>query len=287
MTQLRSLKTLTALGMSISIGLVLLTLMLMPLDVSAQVARTPRSRDSANTQLQGNIQATLQAQSTQIAATAQAMADNAAARVTDAVSTMQDGATDIAATVAYVATQAAQSRESIEATVTAIYNAIDTMPPELEALLNTLADQGSISYNGESLTATLYISEAQANDLLDILIEGAGYDPDSARLDTQADGTIAVILTDITGEYPGTLVLTYQVGVSPDGTVTYTLVSATLNGTPIPLERLPDELTQPISLAIYATLIQPMLGTDTVYHVQSIVVSDDGVLLVVDVPVPQ
>ncbi len=52
MTQPRALKTLTL--VSIMIGVVLLTLMLMPLDVNAQAARTPRSRDSA--QLQGNIQ---------------------------------------------------------------------------------------------------------------------------------------------------------------------------------------------------------------------------------------
>ncbi len=215
------------------------------------------------------------------------MVNNAAAQVTDAVSTLEGGATSIAATVQYVATQAAQSCESIEATVTAIYDAVDNMPPELETLLNTLSEQGSISYNGSSLTATLYISEAQANDLLDILIEGAGYNPDSARLDTQADGSIAVILTDITGDYPGTLMLIYQVGVSDTGTVTYALVSATLNGTSIPLERLPDELTQPIDLAIYATLIQPMLGTDTIYYVESIVVSEDGILLGVTIPIPQ
>ena len=249
----------------IALFITVLTLLVSVPDANAaQPAVTPRSRGSIQVQVpavQGNLQATVEA----------------------AGNTLQSQAENYSATIESIA---GQSAELIAATVTAISAQIGDSSDELEALLSTLTGQGSVRYDAGTLTATAFISEAQINALLDVVIEAAGYEPNAASVDTKADGTLDVILVDISGDLSGTLVITYQFSLT-DGTVTATLVGVTLNGRPIPAESLPDDLVSAVELAVNAAAVQPLLNAAVAYTVNTLAVSENGILLGVSVTVAE
>ncbi len=230
----------------------------------------------------GLIPITLEAQLPGMQETVQAIVDDALAD-TGAV------ATSIAGTAQYVATTLNQQLGDIQATTAAIsatvQAALSSLPPEVSELLGYLAEQTSVTYDSamQMLTVTSYINEQQANDLQDIVVEAAGYNAEAVSLDTREDGTIQVTLMDVTGELPGTLVLTYTIAVV-EGRITATLTAATWNGANIPLERVPADLLSAVQLGILGSAMDTAVNIPAdipfVYTVQSVNVSDAGILVV-------
>jgi NAD(P)-dependent dehydrogenase (short-subunit alcohol dehydrogenase family) len=222
-----------------------------------------------------------------LAATVEAQSASAIATAQAGVNTANELAAGLAATAQYLATTVSQSPQSIQATVTALSADLGALSTELEALLTYFAELGSISYDNGVMTATVFISEAQANLLLDVLVEAAGYDPGAASLNTTAEGTIEVVLVDVSTQFSGTLVMTYRLGAA-NGAVTYELVSATLNGQAIPLAMLPYDLVSAVDLSVNAAAVQLMLSVPEVgYSIETLHVTDDGILLSVAVLVEQ
>lgn len=230
----------------------------------------------------GGLQVTLESQLPAVEATVQAAVEGALGDTSGL-------ATHIAATAQYMVDTLNQQLGDIQATTTAIsatvQAALSSLPPEVSELLGYLAEQTSVTYDSamQMLTVTSYITEQQANDLLDIVVEAAGYNPDAASLDTRADGTIQVTLIDITGELPGTVVLTYTITVV-EGRITATLTAATWNGANIPLERIPADLQSAVQLGILGSAMDTAVNIPAdipfVYTVQSVSVSDAGILVV-------
>jgi hypothetical protein len=239
----------------ITLTITLISLLMPGYDAAAQPDVTPRSRDRISIQVPSidiDIQATVQAEKDALASTIQALSN--------------------------------QSSDLLAATVTAISAQMGDTSAELEALLSTLSGQGSVNFDGDMLTATAFISEAQVNALLDVLVEASGYDPNAASVDTRADGTVDVILVDLSGELSGTLVLTYELSVV-DSAVSVELVSVTLNGRLVPMDMLPDDLVAAIELAVNAAAVEPMLSAAVAYSIDTLAVTDEGILLGVSVAV--
>jgi hypothetical protein len=230
----------------------------------------------------GGIQQTLEAGAQSLEQTVQAGAGSLQA-------TLEAGLPAIQATAEYVATAINQQVGDIEATVTAISTtvqaALGNLPEEVSELLGYLAEQTSLSYDSETklLTVTSYVTEEQANEVQDLVIEAAGYDPDAVSLDTRDDGTIVVTMIDVSGELPGIVVLTYQITVV-DGHVTATLTGVTINGVSVPAERIPDDLQSAVQLGMLGSAMQTAVNVPAdvpfVYTVQSVNVSDAGILIV-------
>jgi hypothetical protein len=243
--------------------------MLLPVTVTqAQPGPTIRAQAQA-------VQATAQAQATELAnrrgsltATIGAFQNNVNATVEavqDTVDTVEMRATEIAATVQYVATTINQQGAALQATATAISVEIQTrlnaLPPEVTALLESLYAQASITYDREAntLTVTSLVTEPQANELLDLLVEASGYNPEAVTLDLQADATVHTILVDVDAQLPGTLILIYQ-PVVVEGRVNLNLIGVTLNGNLVPLEIVPENLLSAVQLGIVGAAQQSALN---------------------------
>ncbi|MBZ0300824.1 MAG: hypothetical protein K8J31_13825 [Anaerolineae bacterium] len=230
----------------------------------------------------GAMQGTLESQAPIIAATVQAGVDQA-------LGLSADAGTQIAATIQAVATTLSQQAGDIQSTAAAIsatvQASLESLPPELAELLGYLAQQTSVEFDPDTklLTLTSYITEQQANDLQDIVVEAAGYNPEAVSLDTRADGTIQVSLVDVSGTLPGTMVLTYQV-VVVDGRVTATLTGVTLNGAAVPVERVPEDLRSAVELGVIGAALQTAVNVPAAipftYTIQSVTVSEEGILVV-------
>ena len=256
-------------------------------NTAAQPARTPRGQTDA-------LAATLEAQAQALEMTANALgnrgSDLAATvdslQATRAMATTRAGAdgvsvlaTEVAATAQYLATTVNQGAESIQATVTALSTELRSVSAEFETLLNYFAEQGGIGYENGALTAAMFVSEAQANTILDLLVEATGYDPDMASLNITAMGTIEVMLEDVATGFSGTLMMTYRLAVV-NGAVTIELISVTLNGRTVPVTMLPGDVVSAVELAVDGAAVQPMLSVPQVdYSMQSLHVTDDGILL--------
>jgi hypothetical protein len=241
----------------ITLTLVLLNLLTPVHDAAAQSDVTPRNRDRASVQIQVpsvnlDIETTLQAEAASLASTIEALSG--------------------------------QSRDSLGATVTAISAQIGNSSAELEALLSSLTGQGSVNFDGDMLTATVFMSEAQINALLDVLVESAGYDPNAASVDTQADGTVDVILVDLSSQLSGTLALTYELTLA-DGAVTVSLLSVSFKGRNLPADMLPEDLLAAVGLAVNAAAVEPMLSAAVAYNIDTLAVTDEGIMLGVSVAV--
>lgn len=277
--------------------------------MAAQPARTPRGQGPGQTGGTGGLAATLEAQSQSVQLTTTALSSRgnslsatkealsnlaltAEAKSAAVMATVQAGvgsisalATEVAATAQYLATTVDQSAESVQATVTAISSNLGSVSAELEALLSYFGEQGSISYENGTLTVTMFITEAQANDLLDVLVQAAGYDPEAMFIDTRADGTVQVILVDASADLNGTVVMTYSVAVV-EGAVSVQLVSVTLNGRAVPVEMISDDLLSAIQLGVTGAAVQPMLNVpQTGYTIETLSITHEGILLSVQVQV--
>lgn len=273
-------------------------------DIVAQPGRTPRGGDHGQMGGPGGMAvATLEAASTAVQMTASALSSRGSnlSATTEAlpnlaltaegkdiqgqIDSISVVATEVAATAQYLATTVDQSTESIQATVTAISAELGSLPVDLESLLTYFSGQGSISYENGALTVTMFVTEAQANDLLDLLVQVAGYDPDAVSLNTTAAGTIEVTLVDVSTDLTGTVMMTYSVAVV-DGAVSVQLVSVTLNGRAVPVEMISDDLLSAIQLGVTGATVQPMLNVpQTGYTVETLNVTDDGILLSVMVQI--
>jgi hypothetical protein len=280
------------------IGLSSLLLALLVVGLAVPISHTqaqPRATTRAQAQA---IQATAQAGATQVVATANALRVNASAtiaaqreNINAAAESLRNQATSVAATLQYVATVVNQEVAAAQATVTALTGILqaqlNTLPTELTELLSYLAEQASLSYDpaAGTLSVTALVTEQQANDLMDLVVLAAGYDPDAVSLNTKADGTIDVMLVDVSGELSGTIVMTYRLTVV-NGAVMVELVSVTLNGQSVPLALLPEALVSAVQLGVNAAAVQPMLNTPPVgYTVQTLDITEDGMLLAVVVSV--
>lgn len=244
------------------------------------------------TNVAGTVQAAGEDLATTIAGTAQAAGVNIAA-------TLEAEVTNIAATAQYVVdTVAQQGAAAIQATATAL--ALDiannigaqlaALPVEVAQLVEYFLQNSSVDYvvDGNTLTVTSFVSEADANMLLDILVQAAGYDPDAVLLDATAEGTIQVIMVDASGQIPGTLVMTYRLA-AVNGVVEAELVSVTLNGNALPLEQVPAELVSAVDLGVMAAAMQTMVGVPVPadYAVQTLSITADGVLITFSIAVTQ
>lgn len=288
-------------------------LMLPALPTQAQPAATVRAglpslQRTPEADLSGpqnaDIQATLEAGVLAVQQTAQAglgsiqvpqIQGTVQSAIEDALGQAGGEVADLAATVQYMGTAVNQSAGSIQATVTALsataQAAFNDLPEDLAALLQYLAEQASIQYDVETgtLHVTSYVTEAQANALLDVLIEAAEYDPEAASLDLHADGRVDVVLVDASAGLSGTAVLTYEITVV-DGRLNATLIEVTVNGRGVPVDSVPDDLRSAAQLAIAGAAQQVFinLGDWTVsYTVQSAVVSEDSILLTAAIALEQ
>ena len=252
-------------------------------NTAAQPARTPRGQDRGGA---GGLAATVEAQSRALEATVNAAgnrADDLAATVEAGMDTALAEATRVVATAQYLATLVHQSPDSIQATVAALGSDLAGLSDELETQLTYFAELGSVSYENGVMTATMFVSEEQANLLLDVLVEAAGYDPDAVSLNTISDDTIEVTLVDVSAGFSGTLVMTYRV-TAVNGAVSIELVSVAWNGQSVPVSMLPDELVSAVELAVNAAAVQPMLSVPEVgYSIETLHVTDEGILLSVAV----
>lgn len=228
-----------------------------------------------------NAVSTVQARSVDAQATGQA-------RATDAVSTAQARATTITDDMQVRATNAAatvqsfvdQGQANLQATVTAVVDEwedyVDSLPDEAIALIDYYIENSSIEYNPDSntLDVTTYVSEATANEIIDPLVAAAGYDPDSVTLDT-VPGQIHMILTQDSTE----LTLIYEL-VAIDGTVEAVLVGALLNGSPLPLEAVPEQVTTISQTGVFATYadLNNLPYADYSVYVNTIDITDAGAL---------
>ncbi len=282
---------------SLTVVMVLLLLagLLLPLTVS-------QAQPGATLQAQANaIQATAQAQATEFAdrrgaltATLGAFQENlnatleaAQADVESVVGEIEARATEVAATVQYIATTLNQQGAALQATATAISLQIEaqlnTLPPGLLALLESLYTQAIITYDQatNALTVTSLVTEPQANELIDILVEAAGYDPAAITLDLQADRTVQIVLVDVTAQLAGTLVLTYEPTLI-DGRVNLTLVGVTLNDNSIRLDQVPADLQSAVQLGVVGAAQQTALNVPAAgygYTIDSLSVTADHFIL--------
>lgn len=233
----------------------------------------------------GDIEATAEALSN-AALTLEALRDSGAIETAQAeLDEVMAQATTLLATAEYLATTVNQDPESIQATVTAISGQLDVSSEETDELLTYFTEEGSVSFDDGVLTVTAFVSEEEANALLDVVVGAAGYDPDSVWLDTTAQGTIVVTAVDVSTEVSGTIVMTYRL-YAVDGSVLAELVSVTLDGQSIPTEMVEDQLMSAVDLGVNASAVEPMLGmTDASYSVESLEVTDEGILLVLAVTV--
>ncbi|NWG16185.1 MAG: hypothetical protein HXY41_06075 [Chloroflexi bacterium] len=241
--------------------------------------------------------ATIQARSTEAAMTVQAQFQGAAgtvearvtgfdSMVTAAWMTSQARLTDVAATMSSFSALAAQGAANLRATGTAIVAslqaALAALPPELAELVTYLADQSSLVYDPttQTLDATTFVSEAQANLLLDTVLLAVGYNPDAAGLET-FPGYVVVTLVDASAQLPGTVELTYTLAAE-EGRATATLISVTINGRDVPADQLPDDLLAALEMALAGAATQTMLNAQAMhpaYTVDAVDVSDEGFLV--------
>ena len=230
----------------------------------------------------GGLQQTLEAGAQSLEGTIQAGAD-------ELRGTIEASLPSIQATAEYVATTINQQVGGIEATVTAIsatvQAALAELPEEVSELLTALAQQASISYDPATklLTVTSFVTEAQANEVQDLVVEAAGYNLEAVWLDTRDDGTIVVTMIGVSGELPGTVLLTYQITIV-DRHVTATLTNVTINGANVPTERIPADLQSAVQLGVLGSAMQTAMNIPAevpfVYTAQSVNVSDTGILIV-------
>lgn len=264
---------------------------------TSQLQAQPRATLEARTQgIQQTAQAaalSAQSQTSGIQQTleagAQALEQTVQAGTGSLQATLEAGLPGLQATAQYVTTAVHQQVGDIQATVTAISATIQAvlaeLPEDVQALLTALAQQASLSYdpNTKLLTVTSFVTEAQANEVQDIVVEAAGYNPDAVALDTRDDGTIVVTMIDVSSELPGTMLLTYQITIV-DGHVTATLTNVTINGVNVPKERIPEALLSAVQLGVLGSAMQTALNIPAevpfVYTVQSVDVSDPGILIV-------
>jgi len=218
-----------------------------------------------------DVQTTVQARATFAVSTAQA-------RATTVTDDMQVRATDAAATVQILVDQ---GQQNLQATVTAVVaeweDYVDALPDEAVALIDYYIENSSIDYDPETNTLAVdtFVSEATINEVVDPLVASAGYDPDSVTVDATA-GQLYLILTQQGTE----VTLIYELVVI-DGTVEVVLVGSLLNGQPLPIEALPEEVTSISQLGLassYADSINLPYDNYSVY-VNSATVTDSGVLL--------
>ncbi len=224
-----------------------------------------------------NAAATAQSFATNAAATGQAFYDNANA-------TAQAAATGIALDVDSIRATAT----TIVGTVQAVYAAL---PAEVQVIVDYLLQNSSVVYDPvtNSLLVTSYVDEMVVNELVDVVVQAAGYNPDAVLVDVTPLG-INIILIDASSQLPGAVVLTYQ-PVVVDGRVSMVLVSASINGIPVPVEQLPADLLQGIELALTGATLQTALGLPypVSYVVNSVSLGDSGLVLTFTVllaPVP-
>lgn len=249
---------------------------------SQTIQQTAQAAVSALQSQTGGLQQTLEARAQTLTGTIQTGSGELRGTIEASLPGLQ-------ATAQYVATTIHQQVGDIEATVTTIsatvQAALAELPEEVAALITALAQQASLSYdpNTRLLTVTSFVTEAQANEVQDIVVEAAGYNPDAVSLDTRADGTIVVTMIDVSGELPGTILLTYQITIV-DGHVTATLSNVTINGVSVPKERIPEALLSAVQLGVLGSAMQTALNIPAdmpfVYTVQSVDVSDAGILIV-------
>jgi hypothetical protein len=290
-TGLWSLVFISLSGLAIALTIPVSQLQAQPratIEAQAESVRQTAQAVQQNLQAQtSGIQQTLQAEGESLQQTLQAGTN-------DLRGTLEAGLPAFEATAQYVATAISQQVGDIEATVTAISATIQAalaeLPEDVQALLSNLAQQASLSYDPATklLTVTSFITEAQANEVQDLVVEAAGYNPQAVSLDTRDDGTIIVTMMNVSDDLSGMVLLTYNISVV-NGRVTATLTNVTINGANVPTERIPEDLQSAVQLGILGSAMQTAVSVPAevpfVYTVDSATVSDTGILIVYEVTV--
>ena len=231
------------------------------------------------------ISVTREARSADVIATGEARAtaaySTAQARATTASENFEARATDVAATVDAIELQVTQAVENAQATVTAIAQEweqyVDSLPEEAVEIIESYIENSDIDYNPEdnTLSVTTFVSEATANTSVDLVAAQAGYNPDDFTIDA-VPGQLWLYVTQNDVE----VILIYEVVVI-DGDAQAVLIGARLNGQPLPLEAVPDQIktvsNQGIILGYLATTDIPYENYDV--YVNSVDITDAGVLI--------
>lgn len=275
------------------------------IEANAQATQTAVSGNVSGTReaVGGNVEATQTAVSNNIVGTATAIAltrearsadiiatgdaratlayGTAQARATTASENFEVRATDAAATVSAIELQVTQSVENAQATVTAIAQEweqyVDSLPEEAVEIIESYVDNSDIEYNSEdnTLSVTTFVSEARANESLDLVAAQAGYNPDDYTLDA-VPGQLWLYVTQSDVE----VILIYEIVVI-DGDAEAVLVAAQLNGQPLPLEAVPDQVktisSDSIALGYLSTTGIPYDDYDV--YVNSVDITDAGILI--------
>ncbi|MEO1164082.1 MAG: hypothetical protein AAFV98_09885 [Chloroflexota bacterium] len=222
---------------------------------------------------------------TRAAATAQAVQPNAQATAqavqTQAAESVQDSQTSIALTAQVAQTEINATLDSYRADVVAtsealqteVYATLDVARTEVAATIEGVAERlddalsvvdAEFDPETNTLRLTTTIDEIQINEAIDIVLAASGYEDVNASVDLIPNG-IVVTLEDYVLENgtTATVALTFTLVQDVEsGAYQLVLTSATINGIPVPVNQLADELDT-LVIAYLEAYLEDIIGGET------------------------
>ncbi len=179
---------------------------------------------------------------------------------------------DTQATLQAASTQVAQTGAGAQATLQAAATQVMPTAAAAQATLSAIASNSSvvISQSSDSATISYSFPEATISAVISAAYEVVGYPGTSADL---IPGGIVVTIPNITyGQWTGTLVATYTVGVT-DGSLTVSLISVTVAGHNAPTSAFAS-LTDALSAGLNNVIAASSDATAIGYTIDALVITD-------------
>lgn len=214
---------------------------------------------------QTDTAATINAVRTNTAATVEAARTNTAGTIeavrTNIEGTVSAAQTQISLTATYYATVIQESRESFQATASAVYAELqEDIADQIDLLLESLAEEGiEINYDENYLYITLERTEAQTTEVLNAILSETIYNEAYASVDYSAPDTSTVYIQNVLTE-GGRYVdykLVYALVYLPD-TDSYgiELVEIEISGISVAIEEVNDPIINTITAGMENTITE-------------------------------